>query len=95
MLDEEDYVKEIESIIDNILSNNEYLEMQKWELIKLQARGFSIKYAARKKKSRQNKIQVLEKKLQRLERELINEDIHSNSKIFNHKQNKDETEAIR
>ena len=43
----------------------------KMELLKLAVRGSTIQYAARKKKSAKHKIEVLEKKLSRLEQEIV------------------------
>ena len=43
---------------------------QKWELIKLAVRNYTLKYAARKQKSLNNKLNILEKKLKEEEHKL-------------------------
>ena len=49
-------------------------------MIKMSVRGLKIQYASRKKKSDENKIQVLERKLQSLNDEINNE--QTNTKII-------------
>ena len=46
---------------------------EKWELIKLEIRNVTLKFAARRQKSNRNKLEVLEKKIQTLEAELLQE----------------------
>ena len=66
LLTYEDYIEQIVNIIDDITKehNNPTL---RWNLIRMHVRGFSIQYATRKKKARNLKLHVLEKKLNEIE----------------------------
>ena len=62
LLNDIDYVEGIKKVIgDTVLLNQDANPSLLWDTIKLQVRGFSLRYAARKKKSKNNIIQVLEK----------------------------------
>ena len=64
-------------------------------MIKLNVRGHTLKYSARKKRSRENTLTALEHKIKKLEIELINEDIHEQNKIFSREENEIELGKIR
>ena len=72
LLRDRDYLEKINTLMDIELSQQGCTAMQKWESIKLAVRGSTIQYAMRKKKSNENKLQVLERKLEKLDKELIN-----------------------
>ena len=73
LLNDIDYIESIKNIInDTALINSNANPSLLWDTIKLQIRGFSLQYASRKKKSKNNIIQVLEKKLNFLEEALAN-----------------------
>ena len=67
-----DYVDRINDIIDRDLVNVQKGQFgSTWEVFKLTVRGSSIQFAANKKKSKKNMVEVLERKLKKLEKELI------------------------
>ena len=70
LLKDPDYLDKINKLIDIELAQPFESHKQKWVTLKLAIRGSTLQYAARKQKSNRNKIIVLEQKLTRLEREL-------------------------
>lgn len=71
LLEDQDFVKLIEEGIDNVVTNNSTNDPRiLWEVVKFTIRGESIKYSAFKKKSQQNKLEALEKKLLDIQRSL-------------------------
>ena len=72
LLYDEEYLKSINKLINIEMENVKIGEYRKrWELLKLAIRGTTLQFAVRKKKSNRNKIEVLERKLAKLEREVI------------------------
>ena len=72
LLKDKDYVDSINRLLDiemHDVQPGQYKD--KWELIKLAVRGSTIQYASRRQSSNRKKIDVLEKKLVRLEKELL------------------------
>ena len=70
-LNDIDYVEGIKKVIsDTAIFNQSANPSLLWDTIKLQIRGFSLRYAARKKRSKNNIIQALEKRLHFLEETL-------------------------
>ena len=72
LLKDDNYKKEIEAIIDETIQNQQDIFLH-WEMIKMQVRGHTIKYATRKKHSNYNKIKLLEKKLKEIEQQQATE----------------------
>ena len=74
LLCDKDYVECINKSIDasKVNHSSESPDM-KWELIKCDAIGESMKYSFQKSKSRNNILEVLDKKIKRLEHDLSNE----------------------
>ena len=70
-LEDENYRTKITRLIDEENGKTYDTNMIKWEMTKLAVRGESIKLATRKKKSNLNKIEVLEKKLVDLQKEMV------------------------
>ena len=67
-LKDADFIEGVKNTIsDTVELNPNTNPMLLWDTIKCQIRGFSVNYSAKKKKSKINIIQVLEKRLQRLE----------------------------
>ena len=62
LLEDENYRNEIEQMIKEVSEQQNDIILR-WEIIKMSARGISIKYGSRLKKSRNLKIDALEKKL--------------------------------
>ena len=61
------YVDLIKStIIDTVNNNRNIDDVLLWEMIKMQIRGNSIKYSSRKKRSSNNILSALQKRLKRL-----------------------------
>ena len=71
-----DLVEKLNKLIVMELENSMFMNSfrSRWELLKITVKGSIIQYASRKKKSRKNKIEALERKLSRLEEEQINHD---------------------
>jgi hypothetical protein len=84
LLKDRDYVDLIKkTIIDTVKDNRNIDDVLLWEMIKLQVRGNSIKYSSRKKRSNNNILSALQKRLKRLTENFdenpnseIKEDIH-------------------
>ena len=73
LLRDKDYVDRINNLLEIMLGqegNTYKTHSEQWEVMKLAVRGSTIQYAARKQKSTKQKIEVLEKKLRSLEREI-------------------------
>ena len=88
LLRDADYVDKMNTLLDIELSQVKPGEFRKtWEVTKLAIRGSSIQYSARKQKSTRQKIEVLEKKLHRLEAELLNSNPLFTDKIKSEKSN--------
>ena len=70
-----DLIEKLNKLIVMELENSMFMNLFKsrWELLKIMVKGSIIQYASRKKKSKKNKIEALEKKLLRLEDEQINQ----------------------
>ena len=67
LLDAE-FNKEVENIVQKISEEQKDIFLR-WELIKMEVRGFAIQYGTRKKKSKLNELSALNKKLKYLESE--------------------------
>ena len=61
---------------------------------KLEVHGFTVKYSTRKKKSQNNKLIVLERKLKRLEQEIVKEDRHREG-LFSKEETEKEIIAVK
>ena len=66
-MEDKNYVKEMNDFLDIKLAQEYNSQCDKWEIIKLQIRNFTLKFAARKNKATKNKLAALEKKLGNLE----------------------------
>ena len=74
-LKDSDYVNMLNNIIDSSYDKyNDLNPSQKWEMIKLEITGESIKYSLRKAKSKNKILEVLQRKLDRLNNNLESED---------------------
>ena len=71
-LELEEYDQEISNILNNYFNQNEEVEL-KWDIAKMEIRGYSIRFGTRKKKSTKQLIEVLNKKLNYLQNRLVNE----------------------
>ena len=69
LLDNEDFVSDCREIINDISHEISDVKLR-WEIIKISVRGHAIKFAARKNKSRENKLEALERKQILLHRQL-------------------------
>ena len=69
LLLDQDYVHKMDHLLEIELSQTFESYRSKWEIIKLATRGSTLQYAARKQKSKKNKIVALSAKLKRLETE--------------------------
>ena len=78
-LEDEQYVSEIKQLIQNLNETISDITVH-WEMIKMQIRGHTIKYATRKKKSNFNKLEALEKKLNDVVRQVDQTD--PSSRLF-------------
>ena len=67
LLRDVDYVAKINSLLDIELAQQYPSKKMQWEMIKMAVRGSTIQYSARKKKSKNNQLVVLEKKLKLLQ----------------------------
>ena len=81
LLEETEYVEEILQIIKNGKAMSFESFSVKWEYIKMTARGFSIKYSARKKKGQTNALAVLDRKIDKCKLDLL-----EGSELFNKQQ---------
>ena len=73
LLADEKYIEVIEQVFDEA---EQYTDpILKWEMIKMNSRGETIRFASRKKKSRENKITVLEKKLKDIVKRNVKNDV--------------------
>ena len=67
LLKDMEYIKAINKLIDIELAQDIKLpKKKKWELLKIAARGSTIQFATRRKKSNRLKIELLEKQLKKL-----------------------------
>ena len=82
-LQDEDFVKEIKKIIVEVTKEHPDDIFLRWEMIKVRTRRFAIQFRSRKKQSNHNKILVLNKKLQWLEKQQASPPSHNNIQIFN------------
>ena len=67
LLEDKEFTSHLESILEVELAQTYKGYKTKWEMIKLAIRSHTLKYAALKKKSRDNKLEVLERKLKQVE----------------------------
>ena len=66
-----EYVEKINKLLDIQLEVNNQMSFRKgWEMIKLEIKSSSLQYSARKQKSKRNLIQVLEKKLKDIKKDI-------------------------
>ena len=70
LLDDAQYRLEINKVLTDEINTEHQTQAQRWEVKKMKVRGKSIEFATKKKKSNQNKLLVLERKLLSLEREI-------------------------
>ena len=76
LLKDIDYVNKINNLIAIELDDvKEGQYRKKWELFKLVVRGTTLQHSARKQKSNRNKIAALERKLKKLQDELIDKNM--------------------
>ena len=91
LLKDKEYVEGINKLLDIELSQCYDSVRTKWEMVKLAVRGSTLQCSARKQKLKRNKIQILERKVKRLEKELntqkqdrIFEDTYEQLRLVNH-----------
>ena len=69
LLENTDYVQEVKAIIEDCC--NKYSDIGlRWEMIKMEVRGFSIRFKARKNKSNKNKLEALYAKQAQIQKDL-------------------------
>ena len=73
LLSDENYVEQVIEIIREEKGKSYSTNSLKWETIKMHVRGFSIQYSSRKKKSRENILAALDKKLDRCKQDIIDQ----------------------
>ena len=82
LLRDTDYVEKMNRLLEIELSDVKNREFRKtWELAKIAIRGSTIQYAARKQKSKRNIIEALERKIVKLEKELIDRNVLFNDTL--------------
>ena len=67
LLHDQELTTQLEYIIDQEIAQDYQNVKTKWEVIKLAIRGYTLKYSARKAKSKRNQLAVLERKLKLLD----------------------------
>ena len=72
-LEDIEFCQKVRDIISEINSDQYEDVFLKWELIKMKVRGMAIQYGSRKKKSDSNKIKVLNKKLEEIDKQRAQE----------------------
>lgn len=73
LLEDKDYVKLIDTTIDHTISDHPSEDLRLvWEVLKMNIRGETIKFATNKKKVSENKKDTLEKKLKDVELQINN-----------------------
>ena len=71
LLQDESCTEEIRKIIRKIKADKFETVGQKLDLILLEVRGYTIKHATRKKKSNENKLKVIDRKLASIQKDLV------------------------
>ena len=72
LLSDHDFVDKLNKTIEVEIDGSQKLSRkQRWESLKLAIRNSAIQYAINRKKSNKNKLDVLERKLERLEKEQV------------------------
>ena len=89
LLQDEDYCSEAIQKINEIKAQKYDGPAEKLDNINMEMRGFTIKYATRKKKSETNKLQVIEHKI-----ETINQDLAADEPLFNVKSNTNQLASL-
>ena len=62
LLDEE-YTKNIKSLIKEKKSDSYSSHIEKWDIIKMEIRGYTIQYTARKQRAEENKLRLIDNKI--------------------------------
>ena len=70
-LKDQDYREIINQTIDDIMQLKYDDPLKKWDYLKFKCSETSRKFAKRRKKSNESKLYIFERKLQRLQKELI------------------------
>ena len=78
LLKDDEYVVGLYDIIDKELDKEYTSETFRWEFIKSELRGYTIRYSSRKNKSRNNTMKALEAKKQRLTDRIMGEECEGN-----------------
>ena len=81
-LNDKQYYEESCKNIDETIQDNNDPELR-WEMIKLNTRGYSIKYSARKKKSKNNELEVTNRKLKQTIEKQCENIFHNTKEIQN------------
>ena len=72
LLQDEEYVKGMNTLLDIELDQEYKSKKEIWEIIKMTARGSTIQYAAQKKKAKKNELLACESKSKSLQNKLTN-----------------------
>ena len=78
-LKDAEYLEKMNALIEIELSQNFSSFRTKWELLKLSAGGLTVQFTARKQKSKKMTLEVLERKLAVLHRQLENQTIFTDT----------------
>ena len=84
LLDDQVYVDKIKNVIQEEMNKQYESNALRWEMVKMEVRGTTIQYATRKKKANENKLQVLEKKLQEINDRITSETTKGRIKIYHY-----------
>ena len=79
LLKDNEYCKQVVECINETKSKSFESIQSKWDIIKLELRGMTVKYSSRKKKSRENTLKAIERKISHAYNELMQENQESNS----------------
>ena len=74
LLQDEDYCEQIRELVNTKKQESFPTVTEKWDWIKSEIRGFTVKYTTRKKKSKINQLAVIDKKITFFENEKIEVD---------------------
>ena len=65
-----DYVNDINVLIEKVLKTTFENVLKKWDYLKMEIRGLTIKFSARKKKSQNNYLQIWERRAEKLKKDI-------------------------
>ena len=93
LLQDEQYNEAVREIITEEKKEKYELDSFKWDFIKSQIRGFTVKYSARKKRSKENTLAILDKKIKK-QQDKLTDKILENEIFSNIKENKQHMEKL-